>query len=93
MNVDNTLDNYDIMGGWASKSPLWRKKLEAFSISSMEEALLTDETVFYVQKAGEDTEWLYRYYEDHNTPIQLELKETLENGFEIYRVLQAVRKV
>lgn len=93
VDVDNTLDNYDIMGGWASKSPLWRKKLEAFSISSMEEALLTDETVFYVQKAGEDTEWLYRYYEDHNTPIQLELKETLENGFEIYRVLQAVRKV
>lgn len=88
VNVDNSLDNYDIMGGWANKSPLWRKKLEAFSISNMEEALLADEAVFYVQKAGEDTGWLSLYYEDHDTPIRLELIESLEQGFEIYRILQ-----
>ena len=33
VDVDNSLANYDIMGGWACKSPLQRKKLAAFGIS------------------------------------------------------------
>ena len=85
-NVDNSLDNYDIMGGWACKSPLWRKKLEAFGIDSMEQALLLREDVYFVRKASEDLQWIYDYYEGHGTPVKLTLQETIAGEFEIYSV-------
>ena len=89
-DVDNSLANYDIMGGWACKSPLQRKKLAAFGIDDMEEALLTQDNVYYVQEKGADTLWLIRYYKDHGKEITLTLEKELA-GFEIYS-LQAKGK-
>lgn len=83
VDVDNSLANYDIMGGWACKSPLQRKKLAAFGISNMEEALLTQDNVYYVQENGADTKWLIRYYRDHGREITL-IREKVLAGFEIY---------
>ena len=83
VDVDNSLANYDIMGGWACKSPLQRKKLAAFGISNMEEALLTQDNVYYVQEKGADTRWLIRYYRDHGREITL-IREKALAGFEIY---------
>ena len=85
-NVDNSLDNYDIMGGWACKSPLWEKKLAVFGIGSMEQALREREDVFFVRKTSEDMEWLSVYYEEHGTPIETRLIETIAGEFEIYAV-------
>ncbi len=85
-NVDNSLDNYDIMGGWACKSPVWQKKLAAFGIDSMQEALVSRDDVFYVQRTGKDTAWLNQYYTDQGVEIQMEpVKEPIED-FEIYRI-------
>ena len=86
VNVDNSLANYDIMGGWACKSPLWRKKLSAFGIENMEEALTDRSDVYYVQEKGADTGWLSEYYEDHGDPISLTLVDTVDDSFEIYSV-------
>lgn len=86
VNVDNSLANYDIMGGWACKSPLWRKKLSAFGIENMEEALTDRSDVYYVQEKGADTGWLSEYYEDHGDPISLILVDTVDDSFEIYSV-------
>lgn len=83
VDVDNSLANYDIMGGWACKSPLQRKKLAAFGISNMEEALLTQDNVYYVQEKGADTRWLIRYYRDHGREITL-IREKALAGFKIY---------
>lgn len=86
VNVDNSLDNYDIMGGWACKSPLWRKKLQTFGITDMEEALISREDVYYVQESGADTDWLKAYYKDHGVMIELTLTETVNDNFEIYQI-------
>lgn len=85
-NVDNTLNNYDIMGGWACKSPLWRKKLAAYGISNMEEDLLSMEDVYYVQEAGADTGWLVDYYADRDRKITLQRVEMPVEEFELYKV-------
>lgn len=85
-NVDNSLDNYDIMGGWACKSPLWKKKLAAFGIDSMEQALKDREDVYFVRKTSEDMEWLCAYYEEHGTPVEAVLEKTVAGEFEIYSV-------
>ena len=86
VNVDNSLANYDIMGGWSCKSPLWRKKLSAFGIENMEEALTDRSDVYYVQEKGADTGWLFDYYKDHGVAISLTLADTVDDSFEIYSV-------
>lgn len=89
VNVDNSLDNYDIMGGWACKSPLWRKKLAVFGITDMEKAFVERADVFYVQETGADTGWLYQYYEDHGVGITMELIEVTGGEFEIYQIKES----
>ena len=85
-DVDNSLDNYDIMGGWACKSPLYRKKLATYGMDSMEEALLTKPYVYYVQKTGKNTEWIYRYYEEQGYDIVLKPVDIPLKNFEIYQL-------
>lgn len=85
-NVDNSLDNYDIMGGWACKSPLQRKKLAAFGIDNMEQALREAPNVYFVRSKQEDMSWLPAYYEAHGTPVNIRLTDTVADCFEIYAV-------
>lgn len=84
--VDNSLNNYDIMGGWACKSPLYRKKLAAFGIDTMEEALVSMDNVYYVQEAGAETDWLVMYYADRGRDVVLQRVEMPVAGFELYRL-------
>lgn len=85
-HVDNSLDNYDIMGGWACKSPLQRKKFRAFGMENMEQGLREREDVYFVRMAGEDMSWLPAYYEEHGTPVEVTLVDTVTGIFEIYAV-------
>ncbi|MCI8936736.1 MAG: hypothetical protein HFI44_07775 [Lachnospiraceae bacterium] len=91
VDVDNSLDNYDIMGGWACKSPLQTKKFANFGIENMEQALREREDVYFVRMKSEDMQWLFDYYKGHGTPIQAELVETIADTFEIYAVSAAER--
>ena len=84
--VDNSLDNYDIMGGWACKSPLQRKKLARYGIENMEQALKDQDNVYFVRKSGEDMQWLFDYYEGHGTPVEAEKIAVAGEDFEIYSV-------
>ena len=84
--VDNSLDNYDIMGGWACKSPLQRKKLALFGIENMEQALREQENVCFVRKSSEDMQWLFDYYEGHGTPVEAQKIAVIAEEFEIYSV-------
>lgn len=85
-DVDNSLDNYDIMGGWACKSPLQKKKLALFGIDNMERALREMDNVYFVKKSDEDMEWLPKYYEGHGTPVKTERIAVIAEVFEIYEV-------
>ena len=84
--VDNSLDNYDIMGGWACKSPLQRKKFALFGIETMEQALLARDNVYFVRNTGEDMEWLAEYYLGHGIQVELIKIETVADVFEIYQI-------
>lgn len=63
-DVNNSLANYDIMGGWLSKSPLTEKKFEQFGINTMEKAVLDMENVYVIIKKEESTDWLTEYYRE-----------------------------
>ncbi len=81
--VDNSFANHDLMGGWASKSPLYYKKLERAGYSSMQDALLQD-NVYMVQNIGEDTSWIVDYYSEKGISIELEQVDTVAEAFAIY---------
>lgn len=67
-NVDNSLDNYDLMGGWVVKSPLTVKKLENYGMeaidgnSAMERGLVDSENVYVIIKTEKSMDWLVDYY-------------------------------
>lgn len=84
-DFDHTLDNYDIMGGWACKSPLYQKKLQAFQIPTMEEGLLSMDNVYFIRKNTEDMTWLSAYYRERGVKVCTNLKKII-GEFEIYEV-------
>ena len=84
-NVDNSEYNHDIMGGWASKSPLYYKKLVNNGFESMEKALLLD-NVYMVQLKGRDTKWLSDYYKDKGMSVSVEQVDLVADVFAVYSV-------
>ncbi|MBO5998132.1 MAG: hypothetical protein J6P87_00420 [Lachnospiraceae bacterium] len=85
---DNIPSNHDIMGGWASKSPLYEKKLAAFGFSTMEKALLEEENCFYAAACSADNSWLTGYYAAKGVPISLMEYDKIEEAFSIYRIVR-----
>ena len=85
VNVDNRLSNHDIMGGWASKSPLYYEKLEGNGFSSMEEAILQD-GVYVVSKKSSDIDWLTEYYADKGISVSAAQADQVADVFVVYKV-------
>lgn len=71
VNVDNSIQNYDIMGGWISKSPLMEKKFRCFGIVTIEQALLEGQNIYLINK-GEDWSWLTGYYADKGIKVSMQ---------------------
>lgn len=86
-NVDNSFANHDLMGGWASKSPLVKKKMAKAGLDTMEDALLQP-NVFFVQNKTEDTKWLSDYYLEKGREVQVQQKEVIADIFAIYQVIK-----
>lgn len=83
--VDNRGYNHDLLGGWASKSPISHRKLSARGFSSMEEALLS-EGVYFVQNTDTDTDWIVSYYADKGQQVAVTRLDVIEDVFGIYQV-------
>ena len=86
-DVDNSFANHDLMGGWASKSPLYYKKIDRAGFSSMQDAILQD-NVYVVSKTVNDIEWLKDYYSDKGIDVEVNSIDTVSDVFVIYRVLK-----
>lgn len=84
-NVDNSVYNHDILGGWASKSPLSAKKLEQAGLFDVQTALISD-GVYFVQTLSKDTSWLYDYYRDKGIEIKIEKTGEIADLFAIYDI-------
>lgn len=83
--ADNTPVNYDLLGGWCSKSPLQREKLAYFGLPAIREALLLPQVRLY-QETGSDTGWLTRYYESRGIAVSVTREKTLCDAMDVYRV-------
>lgn len=85
-DVDNSLKNYDIMGGWVCKSPLYYEKLEKFGIPSMEEGLLDGDNILFITSTDRDTDWLTAYYAEKGITVSMEQVDLIGDTFAVYRL-------
>ena len=88
-NVDNSLSNYDIMGGWICKSPLYRKKLAHFGMTSMAEGLLHGEQVYMIMNdaaPGSNTDWLEAYYLEQGVFVEVSQIDRIGENYGVYQV-------
>ncbi len=83
--VDNSFDNHDLLGGWASKSPIYNKKLERAGFDNAQEALLSDNT-YFVQNKAFDIEWLSDYYQEKGINIRMHVVDEIADTFTIYKL-------
>jgi len=89
-DVDNSQKNYDILGGWASGSPLQKDATipyrdEAFSRAE----LLLQDNFYYVCEEGSDTEYLEDFYSGHGMVVELMEEERISSRVQtliVYRI-------
>ena len=89
--ADNSLANYDYLGGWIMNSPHTDKKLENFGIENgkdrIEKAILNNENCFVVIRNDRDTDWIRDYYfAKKGMDIDLTQINTVDDIFTIYNV-------
>ncbi len=83
--VDNSFANHDLLGGWASKSPIYQDKLENAGFLNVQDALISD-GVYFVQNKTSDTEWLLNYYREKGIGISIEQTDMIADTFGIYKL-------
>jgi hypothetical protein len=89
-NVDNSYKNYDICGGWASKSPIMRQKLSVMGLKYIQSALYTQKA-YFIAACDKDLTWLSGYYQNRGynvAPISIDTiyTEYNEAAFTVYRI-------
>lgn len=85
-DIDNSLSNYDIMGGWVCKSPLYYEKLGKFNISTMEEGLLNNDNVYFIAARDKDIGWLTAYYETKGNIVRIEQVDFIGDTYAVYQL-------
>lgn len=89
-NTDDSYKNFDICGGWAAKSPLYRQKLAKAGIKDIQSALRYSRyKTYFVAAKDKDLSWLSCYYEKRGIlakPVETDTVMTAngEGAFTVY---------
>lgn len=89
-NVDNSFSNYDIMGGWICKSPLYKEKIGKFGMETMAEGLLESPNVCFVmdiEMPDSNTDWLQAYYAENGIAVEIERVDMIGESYAVYKVV------
>lgn len=94
-NVDNSLTNYDIMGGWMCKTPLYGEKLRQFGLGNTQDALLKEEGVYFIIEIPDTEsstysgpEWMVEYYQDKDFSAALKQIDVIDSRFAVFQVVE-----
>lgn len=81
--------NYELLGGWMCKSPLYREKLRAYDIDEAGEALLFSEGVCLIvsdTEAQNGFSWVTDYYKEQGIDAAVICQERIGEHYGVYRV-------
>lgn len=89
-NTDNSYANYDILGGWICKSPLYREKLRRSGITSAGGALIGQDNVYLIisdrELSDRGTDWLTEYYLSQGADVMVEETDRIGERYVVCRV-------
>ncbi len=85
---DNAPANYDIMGGWLCKSPLYDEKLQKFGMETMEEGLIGQNAVYFIAETDSDIDWIAAYYAGKGISVSAERVDVIGDAYAVYRFEQ-----
>lgn len=89
---DNSYANYDIMGGWMCKSPLYCKKLQRSGIASASEALCTQDNVYLIvsdaEMSEQGTDWITAYYAAEGIWVDVVKTDDIGDLYSVYQIIE-----
>ena len=86
-DVDNTQKNYDILGGWADRSPLQKAATEGYHPDNLSRAeLLLQDNFYFVCGRECDTEFLEEFYSGLGMIVSLKETDRVEAGKDMLAV-------
>ena len=86
-SVSRKMSNYDIMGGWACRSPLWDKKLAAAGIADAEQSVVSDSRVYIISEESADMTWLSDFYRDRGINVSIKRKAEINGTYGVYKIM------
>ncbi len=90
-DVDNSYRNFDICGGWASKSPLMYEKLLQSGVEDLQKDLAAVEgNTLFVAACDKDVSWLVEYYSSKEMAVEINVVDTIwadmQEAFYVYQL-------
>lgn len=89
-DVNNTYANYDILGGWMCKSPLYQDKLAQYGIESAADALLDQDHVYFIMSNAEvadrGIDWIVDYYAGRGIAVSVCKSDKINENYAVYKV-------
>lgn len=83
-SVDNSYKNFDICGGWLSKSPLMYEKLEIMGLADIQRDLWDDtKSVYFIAKPESDISWIESYYLSKGIEVSISMEDEITVDDEI----------
>ncbi len=87
---DNTYANYDILGGWMSKSPIYREKLARYDVEEADMALLEKENVCLIISDREVLEqgldWITSHYASKGIDVSVQESDRVNENYGVYQI-------
>lgn len=75
--------NFDLLGGWAAYSPLWKQKAEQLGAAEGPFTGLLQEDSRFVVRNGEDLSWLREFYAGRGITVQTETVDEIGGFFDV----------
>ena len=82
-DTDKQATNYDLLGGWISKSPLTKEKEKRFAVLNPESDLIEKDNIYFMAEEDADLSWLSEYYAEEGKQITLEKVDILNEDLTI----------
>lgn len=87
---DNAYANYDILGGWISKSPLYREKLARYDMEGADTALLERDNVYLIISDTEVREqgfdWIIGHYAAQGIAVSVRESDRVNENYGVYQI-------
>lgn len=90
----NTYANYDIMGGWMAKSPLYREKISVYHICEADMALLDMDNVYLIisNEEADEFDWLTAHYAQKGILVTVQQSDSINENYSVYQIVRIGEK-